>query len=223
MAAILARMPERRWIFFSLAWLSLLMFSIDFTIVSVALRTIVEDLDTTLVLAGWTMTAFALTQTIVLPLIGKLGENFGQMRVFVACVVLFIIGSLLCGLAPNIYVLIACRVLQALGGGGFFPAATGIVAQQFPRTRSRMIGLFASIFPIGAILGPNLGGFIIEHFGWRDVFFINVPIGVLVIGLLAKQALGEEPARQERKRSIDVLGTLLFAACVVGFLLALTL
>src|SRR5205823_1777430 len=130
------------------ACLSLLMFSIDFTIVAVALRTIVDDLDTSLVLAGWTLTAFALTQTIVLPLIGKLGENFGQLRVFVVCVVLFIAGSLLCGLAPNIYVLIACRALQALGGGGFMPSATAIVAREFPETRSRMIGLFASIIPL---------------------------------------------------------------------------
>src|SRR4051812_24212203 len=116
------RLPERRWIFFTLACLSMLMFSIDFTIVAVALRTVVDDLGTTLSLAGWTMTGFALAQTIMLPLIGKLGEQFGQLRVFVACVVLFTVGSLLCGLAPTIYVLIACRVLQAVGGAGFMPS-----------------------------------------------------------------------------------------------------
>src|SRR5207248_8212924 len=142
---------------------SLLMFSIDSTVVSVALPRMQVDLSTSLVWLGWTLTAYQLTQTAVMPVAGKLSESFGRMRVFLVCIFLFTLGSLLCGLAPNIYVLIACRVLQALGGGGFFPAATGIVAQQFPKTRSRMIGLFASIFPIGAILGPNLGGFIIEH------------------------------------------------------------
>ena len=111
----------------------------------------------------------------MLPLVGKLGEQFGQMRVFSSASFVFTLGSLLCGLAPNIYVLIACRVLQALGGGGFMPSATAIVAREFPETRSRMIGLFASIFPLGGILGPNLGGYIIQHFGWREVFLVNVP------------------------------------------------
>ena len=86
-----------------------------------------------------------LTQTVVLPLVGKLGERLGQMRVFVGCVVTFTLGSLLCGLAPNIFVLILCRVMQALGGAGFMTSATAIVAREFPETRSGMIGLFASI------------------------------------------------------------------------------
>src|SRR4051812_48649831 len=226
MAAILARMPERRWIFFSLACLSLLMFSIDFTIVSVALRTIVEDLDTSLMLAGWTMTAFALTQTIVLPLIGKLGENFGQMRVFVACVALFIVGSLLCGIAPTIYVLIACRVLQAIGGAGFMPSATAIVAREFPESRSKLIGLFASIIPLGGIIGPNLGGYIIQHFGWREVFLVNVPIGIVVVPILLWQmrASGQHRAPvRGANRSLDVAGSILFAGSIVSLLVALAL
>src|SRR5215216_3672777 len=199
------------------------MFSIDSTIVAVALPTLISDLHANLVWAGWTLTAYALTQTVMLPLAGKLAEQYGQMRVFLACIFLFTLGSLLCGLAPNVYVLIACRVLQAIGGGGFFPAATGIVAQQFPQTRSRMIGLFASIFPIGGILGPNLGGFIIEHFGWRQTFIINVPLGIFVVALLARQALAQRPARQATRRTIDVVGTVLFAISIVAFLIALTL
>ena len=178
----------RRWIFFGLACLCLLMYSIDMTIVAVALRTIVEDLDTSLSLAAWTLTGFMLTQTVVLPLVGKLGERLGQMRVFVGCVVTFTLGSLLCGLAPNIFVLILCRVMQALGGAGFMTSATAIVAREFPETRSRMIGLFASILPLGGIIGPNVGGFIIQHFGWREVFLVNVPIGVVAVPLLIWQS-----------------------------------
>src|SRR3954452_9830107 len=209
MAAIMAWRPERRWTFFVLACLSLLMFSIDFTIVAVALQRIVDDLHTTLVLVGWTVTAFALAQTVILPLIGKLGEKYGQMRVFVACVVLFIVGSLLCGLAPNIYVLIACRVLQALGGGGFMPSATAIVAREFPESRSKMIGLFASIIPLGGIIGPNLGGYIIEHFGWREGFLVNVPIGIIVVPILLWQmrASGQHRAPvRGANRSLDLAG-----------------
>src|SRR4029079_8924189 len=153
-----------------------------------ALPTLIVDLHTTLVWAGWTLTAYALTQTVIMPLVVKLAGQLGQMRGRLICVFLFPLGSLLCGLAPNIYVLIACRILQAVGGGGFLPSCTGIVAQEFPETRSRMIGLFASIFPIGGILGPNLGGAIIEHFGWREIFLINVPIGILVVAMLARQS-----------------------------------
>jgi EmrB/QacA subfamily drug resistance transporter len=219
----LQRQLERPWAFFGLTALTVLMVAIDSTIVAVALPTLVRDLDTTLVLAAWTITAYALAQTVMLPMSGKLAEQFGQMRIFVACVSLFTTGSLLCVLAPNIYALIGCRILQAIGGGGLFPAATGLVAQKFPQTRSRMIGLFASIFPIGGILGPNLGGFVIEHFGWRQTFMINVPLGILVVGLLARQALASRPARQAARRQIDVLGTALFAIAIVAFLLALTL
>ena len=226
MARVLAWRPERRWVFFVLACLSLLMFSIDFTIVAVALRTIVADLDTTLILAGWTLTAFALAQTIVLPLIGKLGEQFGQLRVFVGCVVLFILGSLLCGLAPTIYVLIACRVLQAVGGGGFMPSATAIVAREFPENRSKMIGLFASIIPLGGIVGPNLGGYIIQHWGWREVFLVNVPLGVVIVPILLWQMRAAGLHRAPRRtgpRRLDLAGTALFAGAIICFLLALSL
>ncbi len=217
------RQLERPWAFFGLTALTVLMVAIDSTIVAVALPTLVRDLDTTLVLAAWTITAYALAQTVMLPMAGKLAEQFGQMRVFVACVSLFTIGSLLCALAPNIYALIACRLVQAIGGGGLFPAATGLVAQKFPQTRSRMIGLFASIFPIGGILGPNLGGFVLQQFGWRQMFIINFPLGLLVVGLLVRQALAQAPARQAARRTVDVLGTALFAVSIAAFMVALTL
>jgi EmrB/QacA subfamily drug resistance transporter len=224
--SILAGHFQRRWVFFALASLSMLMFSIDFTIVAVALRTLVDELDTSLALAGWTLTAFALTQTIVLPLIGKLGERFGQLRVFVVCVVLFTLGSLLCGLAPTIYVLIACRVLQAVGGGGFMPSATAIVAREFPESRSKLIGLFASIIPLGGIVGPNLGGYIIQHFGWREVFLVNVPIGLVIVPLLLWQmrASGQHRApNRSSGRRLDLAGSALFAGAIVALLTALTL
>ncbi|HZQ98080.1 MAG TPA: MFS transporter [Chloroflexota bacterium] len=212
--------PARRYVFFVLAALSLMMFSIDSTIVAVALPTMTADLRTNLVWIGWTLTAYQLTQTIVLPLAGKLAESFGRARVFLACVVLFTLGSLLCGLAPNVHLLIVFRVLQALGGGGFMPSAVGIITEEFPEARQRMIGLFTSIFPIGGIVGPNLGGFIIEHASWRDVFFINVPIGVVVIVLLFGRA---RHAVAGRRRRIDFAGTALFASAILLVLSAMTL
>lgn len=221
--AALERLIERPWVFFGLTALTILMVAIDSTIVAVALPTLVRDLDASLVSVAWTITAFGLAQTVMLPMSGKLAEQFGQMRIFVLCVTLFTVGSILCAAAPNISFLIAARVLQALGGGGLFPAATGLVALKFPKTRSRMIGLFASIFPMGGILGPNLGGFVIQEFGWRLTFLINVPLGILIIGLLARQALGPQATRPQASRSIDVLGTALFAVSIVALLVSLTL
>jgi EmrB/QacA subfamily drug resistance transporter len=213
---------ERRqpYLFFGLAALSLFMFSIDGTVVSVALPNMMDDLQTSLVWVGWTLTAYMLTQTAVMPLAGKLSESFGRMRVFLVCVFLFTLGSLLCGIAPNIYVLIGCRVVQAIGGGGFLPSAAGIVAREFPNNRDRMIGLFSSIFPLGGIVGPNLGGFIVEHWSWREVFLINVPMGVLVLLILWRRAGTPEPTTERR---VDLAGALLFAASITSLLAALSL
>ena len=213
---------SREYLFFALAGLSLLMFSIDATVVSVALPSMMEDLHTSLVWLGWTLTAYMLTQTAVMPLAGKLTESLGRMRVFLGCVALFTLGSLLCGLAPNIQTLIAFRVLQALGGGGILPSAAGIVAREFPDNRARMIGLFSSIFPIGGIVGPNLGGLIVQHWSWREVFLINVPIGALVLLVLWRQARTSE-VEHTAQRSIDGLGAVLFAAAISALLAALSL
>jgi EmrB/QacA subfamily drug resistance transporter len=196
------------------------MFSIDGTVVSVALPNIMTDLQTSLVWVGWTLTGFQLAQTAVMPLAGKLSESFGRMRVFLVCMLLFTVGSLLCGIAPNIDVLIACRVLQAIGGGGFLPSAAGIVAREFPGNRDRMIGLFSSIFPIGGIIGPNLGGFVVEHWSWREVFLINVPIGIVVLLVLLRSATKAEPTTERR---IDLPGALLFAAAITSLLAGLSL
>ena len=211
---------RRAYLFFGLAGVSLLMYSIDSTVVSVALPRMEVDLNTSLVLLGWTLTAYQLTTTSVMPLAGKLSESYGRMRVFLVCVLLFTVASLLCGVAPNIYVLIACRVLQALGGGGFLPSAAGIVAREFPVNRDRMIGLFSSIFPLGGIIGPNLGGFVVEQWGWRPIFLINVPIGVVVLVFLIRQAATPEVTTE---RHVDVAGSLLFASAITSFLAALSL
>lgn len=214
-----------RYLFYGLAAASMLMFSVDSSIVSVALRTLVTDLDTSLTLAGWTLTGYALAQIVAMPVVGKLAEQFGQMRVLVISVALFLIGSLLCGLAPNIYVLIACRVLQALGGGGMMPSAVAIIARIFPESRNRMLGLFTSIFPLGGIIGPNIGGLLLEHFPWRVLFLVNVPVGLVVVVLLARQiaTYDERPAAAEaRLRRLDTVGAGLFAGAIVALLLALT-
>jgi EmrB/QacA subfamily drug resistance transporter len=226
--AAMMRPLANRYLFLGLAAVCQLMFAVDSSIVTVALRTIVVDLDTSLAWAGWTLTGYALTQTVAMPVIGKLAEQFGQMRVFVIAVVVFMLGSLLCGIAPNVHVLIACRVLQALGGGGIMPSAVSIIARVFPDQRSKMLGLFTSIFPLGGIIGPNIGGLMLEHMSWRWLFLVNVPVGLLVVPFLARQIVAYDrqaasAAIGATSRKLDLLGAALFAGAIIALLMALTL
>ena len=210
-----------RYIFFGLAALGLLMASIDSTIVAVAIPALTSSLDTSLNWVGWTITSYQLTQVVVMPLIGKLSDELGRKRVFMFCIGSFTLGSLLCGLAPNIGFLILFRVIQALGGGGLMPSAVGIVSDQFKERRMQAIGMFSSIFPIGGIIGPNLGGWIIQNWSWREIFFINLPIGVVV--LVGAQLLLRKQQRAVERQPIDFPGLALYAGAVLSMMLAMTM
>ena len=124
---------------------------------------------------------------------------------------------------PNVGFLIAFRALQAIGGGGLIPSAIGIIAEEYRAHRAQAIGLISSVGPIGSIVGPNLGGFLLENWGWRGMFFINIPIGIAVVaGFLWLLPSGpREPARQ--RLDIDVLGLLQFTGVIVALMLGLTL
>jgi EmrB/QacA subfamily drug resistance transporter len=138
-----------------------------------------------------------------MPVTGKASDVFGRKTVFIVSLSLFTVGSLLCALAPNIWTLIFFRAIQALGMGGLMPGAAGIVADYFPNSRQQMIGLFTSIFPIGQIIGPNLGGWLVESFGWRTVFWINVPLGIAVL-VISAWLLRKGP---RKVMSLDLVGT----------------
>src|ERR1019366_2181331 len=132
---------------------------------------------------GWTVTTYQLGQVIAMPVAGRISDQFGRKKVFMFCVALFAVSSLLCGLSNNIVELVIFRGFQALGAGAFMPSATGIVADHFGKDRDRGIGLFTSIVPIGSLLGPVFGGVIIYYWSWRGVFLINLPIAVVVFVL----------------------------------------
>jgi EmrB/QacA subfamily drug resistance transporter len=212
---------HRGYLLYALCVISVLMFAIDGSIVAVALPTMMTDLDTTLPLITWTLAGYTLAQVALQPAIAKFSDNFGRNRVFLICVAVFTLSSLLCALAPNVWVLIACRVLQAMGGSGLLPAATGIVVSAYPaRQRERLIGLFTSIIPMGAIIGPNLGGLILTQFSWRGIFFINLPIGIAILLLLRNRfRLDSPPARE---KPIDYPGIVLFATSIASLMIALT-
>jgi len=174
----------RRYLIFVSAGLSLLMYSIDMTVVAVAFPNIIKDLGTNVLWAAWTISIYLVAVTSVMPLMGKLSDSFGRKKVFLISLILFTASSFACGLAPNIYSLVAFRFLQGVGGASFLPTAAGIVSDHFPESRERAIGLFTSIFPIGGIVGPNLGGWIVSRYSWRYIFYINLPIGIILIALI---------------------------------------
>lgn len=166
---------RRYFIFFSVG-LGLLMYSIDSTAVVVAFPKFIKDFGTNVLWAAWTISIYLIAVTSLMPLIGKLSDSFGRKKVFLISLILFTASSLACGLAPNIYVLIAFRFFQGIGGASFLPTAAGIVSDQFPEHRQRAIGLFTSIFQIGGIVGPNLGGWIVGQYSWRYIFYINLNV-----------------------------------------------
>src|SRR4051794_11764733 len=209
-----------RHVFFALAAFAVLMGSIDTTIVAVAVPQLTTALDAPLIWVGWTLTAYQLVQVVMLPLAGKLSDSLGRRRVFLFCVATFTFGSLLCGLAPSIWFLIAARALQAVGGGGLMPSAVGVISDTYREHRAQARGLFTSVLPIGGIVGPNLGGFILEHWTWRDMFFVNLPIGVVVFIGAAVLLANDGPTKS---RHIDYLGVGLYAGAIALLLGAMTL
>ncbi|MEI6136375.1 MAG: MFS transporter, partial [Chloroflexota bacterium] len=164
--AVEAPISTRAYVIFGITAMTLMMMAINGFIVAVAFPTIKQQFATNLSLVGWVFTGFFLCSTVVLPLAGKLSDGFGRKRIYMLSVGLFTAASLGCGLAPNVYVLIGFRMLQGVAGGAVQLSATGMVSDVFGSRRQTALGLFSSIYPLGAILGPNVGGVLIEHFSW---------------------------------------------------------
>ncbi len=216
-----SRPIHRGWVFTIVA-LALLMMSIDSTIVATALHALRRGLHTSIDWAGWTITAYALGFVVILPISGRLSEQYGCRRVFVGSVIAFTIASLCCGLADNIYVLIALRGLQAAGGAGFTPSATEIIVDYFGDVRDRAVSLFGSIFSIGAMIGPIFGGLFVTYWTWRGIFLVNVPIGVAVI-VLALYYVPRDRARTRNAHArMDVTGMALLGCGLLSGMLAVS-
>jgi EmrB/QacA subfamily drug resistance transporter len=210
----------RRYLIFLIAGLGLLMYSIDSTVVAVAFPNFIKDLGTNVLWAAWTISIYLIAVTTVMPLAGNLSDSFGRKKIFLISLMIFTASSLACGLAPNIYTLVAFRFLQGIGGASFLPTAAGIVSDHFPESRERAIGLFTSIFPIGGIIGPNLGGWIVSRYSWRYIFYINLPIGIVLIVLIMVLLKGSKVFSRPH---IDFVGASLFSGGILFLMLGLNL
>jgi EmrB/QacA subfamily drug resistance transporter len=198
--------------------LGVFMTALDSFIVSPALPAIVGNLNTSFELVTWSITIFFLLYTAVMPLGGKLSDVFGRKRIYIAGVALFTIGSLLCSMSWNIYSLIFFRGIQAVGGGLVQPAALSTMNSSAPEDKKgKTMGILMSMAAVAMVVGPNIGGYFVQHFGWRTVFYINVPIGVLsiLLALMFTESYGET------KQHIDIIGSGLLVSTLAALLLGL--
>ena len=197
----------------------MLLAALDQTIVSTALPTIVGDLGG-LDHLSWVVTAYILASTISTPVYGKLGDLYGRKRLFQAAIVIFLVGSVLCGLAQNMPQLIAFRALQGLGAGGLIVGALAIIGDVVPpRERGRYMGYLGGVWAFASVAGPLIGGFIVDNLSWRWVFYVNVPVAIVALVIVA--AVLPESAARIRHR-IDFEGTALLAAGATAITLGLT-
>src|ERR1700761_1881600 len=209
--------PQRRNFIFVAVLLGMLLAALDQTIVATALPTVVADLGG----AGhqsWVVTSYLLASTIVTAIVGKLGDLFGRKVVFAAAVVFFLAGSVLCGLAGSMAMLVGSRALQGIGGGAIMVTATALIGEVIPlRDRGRYQGALGAVFGVTTVVGPLLGGFFTDHLSWRWAFWINVPVAVVVflVAMVAIPALG-----RTGRAVIDYLGIVLVGAGASGLTLA---
>jgi len=211
--------PPGPWLIFGIVSIALFMSSLDGTIVATGLPTMRHALHTGINWASWTMTGYQLGLVVAMPIAGRVADSLGRKRVFLGAAVLFTASSFLCGEASSIGVLIALRALQAAGGAAFMPAASGIVMEVFGDNKQKALGMFSSIFPLGALVGPIAGGVILATWSWRGVFLVNVPIGI-GFTVLAWRYLPSTP--RNSGASADIVGALLMGGAVLGLMLAIT-
>jgi EmrB/QacA subfamily drug resistance transporter len=197
--------------------LVMLLAALDQTIVSTALPRIASDLHG-LNKISWVATAYLLTSAITTPLYGKISDLFGRKKIFQTAIVIFLIGSMLCGISQTMNELVVARALQGIGAGGLMSLVMAIVGDIIPpRQRGRYMGYFGAVFGVASVAGPLLGGFLTDSLSWRWVFFVNMPIGILALIAVATRL--HLPVHKLQHK-IDYLGAALLSAGTISLLLA---
>jgi EmrB/QacA subfamily drug resistance transporter len=203
------------------AMLALFLSALDQTIVATALPPIARDLGN-FELISWVVTAYLVTSTCITPIVGKLSDLYGRRPVLRVCLVVFMLGSALCALAPSMVLLIVARALQGLGGGGLITLSQTIIGDVVtPRERGRYSAYFSVVWASSSLLGPTLGGILTQELGWPWIFWINLPLGLVAL-IIADRALRKLKSEHHRS-AIDYAGIGLLSGATVALLLVLSL
>lgn len=216
-----AEIQKKRWIILIVLNLFTFMSTLDGSIVNIALPVLVKQLQLPMGQVVWVTTGYLMAICSVILFFGKLGDIVGKIRIFKIGTIIFIIGSLLCGLSASLPFLIASRIIQAIGASMTMANSQGIVTDIFPSTeRGKALGLIGTFVSLGSIAGPSLGGIIVSTLGWEYIFWVNVPIGLIAI-VLGWKVLPKDLVRVKSK--IDIPGSMLFAVFIITMFAGLLL
>ncbi|HVW82596.1 MAG TPA: DHA2 family efflux MFS transporter permease subunit [Candidatus Paceibacterota bacterium] len=210
----------RPWLVLLTVMVGTLLIGLDRTVVNLAVPKIIGAFGISVSTAAWIATAYIITNAVFVPVFGKLGDLYGNRVIYVWSFIGFIAMSVLTGLAWSFGPLVIFRALQGLVGAAIYPTAMSLIAKSFvePKARAQALGIWSSSFAVSAIIGPLLGGYLIDHFSWRMIFYINLPIGVL--GLVMTLLWLPHDAPTERGR-FDWFGSLLLAGAITAMVLVL--
>jgi len=214
----LSRIDRRWWVTLNIC-IGVFMSTLDASVVNISLPTITQALNTHLKAVAWVVTGYLIVITGCLLLMGRLADLFGQKRVYLLGFLIFTFGSALCGLSPTIGFLIGSRMVQGFGASALMAIGPAIITNAFPeKDRGQALGIIGSVVSAGFLTGPLLGGFLVEHLGWRSIFFINLPIGAIGSFLTSKFLEGKELTKEVQ---LDLRGALLLFVFVTSLLLFL--
>jgi EmrB/QacA subfamily drug resistance transporter len=200
--------------------IGLLLSALDQTIVSTAMPTVINKLHG-FNLYSWVFSIYMLTSTTAVPIFGKLADLYGRRPIYLVGMGFFIVGSALCGLSHNMTELIVFRGIQGIGAGALMPLAMTIIGDIYPPDkRGKMQGIFGAVFGLSSILGPGAGGFIVDHWSWQWIFYVNLPFGIIAAIILS---IALKETRSKEKRSIDWFGAIFLTGAIVSILLGLVL
>lgn len=210
-----------KWYVMAAVGMGIFLATIDGSIVNIALPTLVRNLNTDFATVQWVVLAYLLTVTTLMLSVGRLADMIGKKSIYTVGFIVFTLGSVFCGLAPSIYWLIAFRVLQALGAAMIMALGMGIITEAFPpNERGKALGISGSIVSVGIVIGPTLGGFLIDALTWRWIFFVNLPVGIVGTLMVIRFVPAIIPVGKQR---FDYWGALSLFLSLLSLLSALTL
>jgi EmrB/QacA subfamily drug resistance transporter len=214
--------PGYKWTVMGIIMLGIMMATLDSSIVNVSIPKIMADFGSNIDDIEWILTGYMLAFATLMPLTGWLRDRIGYKKIYVGALFIFTLGSVLCGMAWNLPTLILARVIQAVGGGAMQPTGMALLTELFPpKERGRAMGMMGIGIILGPAIGPTLGGYLTDYFGWRSIFMINLPIGIIATFAAMELMMNDEPHRMVKK-PFDFWGFGFLGVFLVGALLGMS-